>query len=139
MYSKEKHTEYELKRYHKRRSAALEFLGGVCINCGSIDNLELDHIEPATKLFNISSFWSISENKFWVEVKKCQILCKICHLIKTTTIDRIEISHGDYGYYKHRKCRCLLCKASNAEYMRKYRSHCRVDKLVKSSVFETGN
>ena len=48
------------------------------------DNLELDHIDPSIKSFNISkalSSWSIK--KIEAEFVKLQLLCKECHIQKT--------------------------------------------------------
>jgi len=44
----------ELERYHERIGEALDILGGKCIKCGSLENLEFDHIDPSSKLFTIS-------------------------------------------------------------------------------------
>lgn len=52
-----------------------------CAVCGSKQNLELDHIDPVTKITN--SIWSWSEERRETELVKCQILCKNCHQIKS--------------------------------------------------------
>lgn len=38
-----------LKVYHDRRNAFILSRGGCCERCGSIDRLEIDHIDPALK------------------------------------------------------------------------------------------
>src|SRR5216117_3200210 len=75
--------DYMLKRYHERRKEAIESLGGKCIKCGSVENLEIDHIDPKTKSFNFSKIWSFSPEKYSKELEKCQILCKDCHMKKS--------------------------------------------------------
>jgi len=54
--------------------------------CGSVDNLELDHIDPTTKSFTIGrALASVSEAKYQAEIVKCQLLCKQHHIEKTTS------------------------------------------------------
>ena len=35
--------------YHQNKSIIIEELGGKCVNCGTEDNLEFDHIYPQLK------------------------------------------------------------------------------------------
>lgn len=112
-----------LTRYHKRMSSAKEKLGNKCAVCSSPDGLQLDHIDPSTKSFTIGKLSSCSEQKFWVEVAKCQLLCQPCHAEKT----RRELgqqdarkTHGTLSSYRY--CRCERCRASMAEYCRKRRA-----------------
>lgn len=59
-----------------RKLEAIELLGGVCVRCGTTENLQFDHIDPETKLFNISTYFEYGdETTFWMEVAKCQLLC----------------------------------------------------------------
>ena len=111
---------YVLRRYHQRRKEAIKFLGGKCQICGSIKNLELDHINPKTKSFNIAKLWSISTERFWKEVKKCQLLCRPHHSEKTL-IDLGQISaKGTHGTLSSRRyCNCRKCKDALNEWARK--------------------
>lgn len=52
-----------------------------CAKCGSTKDLQLDHINPETKITN--RIWSWSKNRREEELKKCQVLCKKCHKEKT--------------------------------------------------------
>lgn len=70
------------QRYIKRISAAKKFLGGKCVRCGSVENLQFDHIDPTTKVNPVTRNNFTVEN-FWKEVKKCQLLCFDCHKLKT--------------------------------------------------------
>ena len=51
----EKQKEYQRNWLAKRRADWFSE-NGPCINCGSWDNLELDHIDPSTKVDN--KIWS---------------------------------------------------------------------------------
>ena len=72
------------KRYHQALSEAKEQLGGKCVKCGTIENLQFDHIHPKDKLFAITKQLLMSDRKkFQEELDKCQLLCCDCHLEKT--------------------------------------------------------
>lgn len=99
-----------LRNYNRRwmRARRLAFFGGkCCVMCGSSDNLELDHIDPETKITH--RIWSWAEDKRLAEIAKCQILCKPCHRIKTAS-QREAPRHGTSNMYSKHKCRCDLCK-----------------------------
>jgi 5-methylcytosine-specific restriction endonuclease McrA len=77
-----KMNEYMKRRWKKRRSIAVEYLGSKCVTCGSSENLDFDHINPETKICSIAKASSFSEERFWQEVDKCQLLCKEHHIEK---------------------------------------------------------
>jgi hypothetical protein len=115
------------RRYQKRREQVIEKLGGCCANCKTTENLEIDHIDRATKEYNVAHIFSASEEKFWKEISKCQLLCKKCHKEKTERENIAlgltkEHEHGTINKYITDKCRCPLCKKANQEYMRAYRN-----------------
>jgi len=118
---------YMKRRYRKRRAQVILKLGGCCAVCGTIEELEIDHIDRATKTYNVAHIFSANEEKFWAEIAKCQLLCKKCHKEKT---DRENIAlglkkdheHGTINMYITDKCRCDLCKAANKAYMQSYRA-----------------
>lgn len=72
--------EYQRKWNLKRRRDY--FRGKSCINCGSKRQLELDHLDPATKVSH--SIWTWSQKRREVELAKCQVLCKKCHRTKSS-------------------------------------------------------
>lgn len=113
---------YMLRRYHERRNKAIEFLGGKCIHCGKTEDLELDHIDPKTKSFEIGKLWSVAEVGFWAEVKKCQLLCKAAHADKSI-IDSGKKSaketHGTLSSYRY--CKCTECKEAKSKHSREQR------------------
>jgi len=52
-----------------------------CVNCGSKENLELDHIDRTQKVSH--RIWSWSKERRDNETAKCQALCGSCHTKKT--------------------------------------------------------
>lgn len=83
--------EYQRKWIAKRRSDF--FSDKVCVKCGSSECLQLDHIDPKTKVSN--SIWSWSKERREAEIKKCQVLCENCHKTKS-------IENGDYSHKPRR-------------------------------------
>lgn len=110
--------EYMLNRYHKRRTEALERLGGRCAECGSTDDLEFDHIDRTLKSGYISKMFSQSEKRYKDELEKCQLLCSGCHQRKT--ISENTVGHGG-GLTGIRNCYCDECKPLKKSYMKDWR------------------
>lgn len=76
--------QYRREKKERRITEARYLLGSKCIRCSTRKSLHFDHVDPATKLFNISDGADhVSEARFWAEVAKCQLLCKPHHLEKT--------------------------------------------------------
>ena len=109
------HSKYNLERYHRWRLEYLEELGGKCVQCGSTKQLEFDHIDPSDKEFTIGSNLTYPREKVREELKKCQLLCRGCH------IEKHKSEHGSLGMYSHYKCRCDLCKEAWNKRSREYR------------------
>lgn len=83
----EKHQEKlveDQRRIRKERRQYLEeYLGGKCVRCGTSERLEFDHIIPADKSFTIgSNMTCFSLEELILEVDKCQLLCRPCHIQK---------------------------------------------------------
>ena len=116
MYSNEQMNSYMKNRYKQRRKLAIETLGGECANCGSRNDLDFHHIDPQTKEFTIARGSSFSDERFWEEVHKCELLCNTCHVAH----HQGEHPHGDVKRY-WRGCRCQLCKSANTEHNRAYK------------------
>lgn len=75
---------YMKERYFRRRQEWLDRLGGSCVECGTKEKLEFDHIDPATKQYPIAKILSGgSEVKVALEMAKCQLLCHEHHKAKT--------------------------------------------------------
>lgn len=81
---------YQLRWVKNRRSAWLT-QNGPCRDCGSDQNLELDHIDPSQRVSH--RVWSWSEERRLAELSKCQVLCRVCHLVKT----KFELCHRMKG------------------------------------------
>ncbi len=79
---------------------------GPCRYCGSWDRLELDHIDPATKVHH--AIWTWRAERRETELAKCQPLCHDCHKRKSIEAGR-SLEHGAIGMYEH-GCRCDLCR-----------------------------
>jgi 5-methylcytosine-specific restriction endonuclease McrA len=77
-----KQNEYQRKWLAVRRTAWLA-ANGPCVTCGSVEDLQVDHRDPALKVDH--KVWSWSEERRAAELAKCQVLCKQCHLEKTVT------------------------------------------------------
>lgn len=79
-----KHRPGYFKEYYEaRKTRARDYLGGVCVQCGTDQNLEFDHIDPNNKRFGITNnllrAWDVVQN----ELDKCQLLCYDDHKRKT--------------------------------------------------------
>jgi len=64
-----------------------EIHGTKCVECGLDDKIimDLNHIDPTTKLFNIGG-WSAGDTDVLIkEIKKCELICPNCHRLKTIT------------------------------------------------------
>lgn len=108
--------EYKKKFYDDRREKAKTLLGGNCVVCGTTENLHFDHIDSATKQFDISQGLFHSSKVFWAEVVKCQLLCQPHHLEKTLAnkefgggLNKLERVCGTAVAYGD-GCRCDDCK-----------------------------
>jgi 5-methylcytosine-specific restriction endonuclease McrA len=105
--------EYIREYRQDRKAKAIKYLGGKCKKCKSKENLEFDHIDPSTKSNQISSMFTTNLSDFYLELDKCQLLCRKCHLLKSTENgdyirNRKSWSHGASGYI-NQKCRCEIC------------------------------
>lgn len=93
--------KYMTERYHRRRNDFIEKRGGCCEKCGSTDQLEIDHVDPAQKGFDIGkalSGWA--ESRIQEELSKCQVLCSDCHKKKSVSVYAEQtscINGHDYG------------------------------------------
>lgn len=102
---------YMKNRRKQRREKLISILGDKCVNCESLDNLQLDHKDRSNKSFGLSGY---SLDKPWEflleELKKCQLLCKDCHSKKTLRELGGPVQHGSFNMYTRHKCRCDSCR-----------------------------
>jgi len=71
---------YQRNWLRKRRNQWFKE-NGPCKECGSNKRLEVDHINPKTKI--TSCVWSWSKERREKELAKCQVLCYTCHKKKS--------------------------------------------------------
>lgn len=83
--SPEQQRIYQRKWKAQRRQKWIEDQGGLCVRCESTEELEIDHIDRSTKEYEITNIWSRKADIREAELAKCQVLCKVCHLEKTTS------------------------------------------------------
>lgn len=74
--------DFQNKWLRKRRTEWL-LKNGPCKHCGSWERLEIDHIDPATKMFHSRGIFSRSKEIQESELNKCQVLCYFCHKKKS--------------------------------------------------------
>ena len=81
---KQQQRERGSKKRASRKEAALEALGGRCLDCDITDVrvLQFHHRDTSTKLFEIPAASGRSEETFWAEVEKCDLVCANHHLIR---------------------------------------------------------
>ncbi|AGG91282.1 hypothetical protein SWVG_00045 [Synechococcus phage S-RIP1] len=80
--------EYNKQRLKKKRDFVNEYkLARGCCKCGYNEHpvaLELNHIDPSTKIYSIGKqLIGISMPKLIAELKKCNVMCANCHQIHT--------------------------------------------------------
>lgn len=73
---------YQSEWLKRRRDLWIE-KNGPCKSCGSLENLQIDHIDPTEKKYHPSRLWSRRKEVRDKELAKCQVLCKSCHSKKT--------------------------------------------------------
>lgn len=110
------HATSDMRKYKRDWAAARrgEWMADkFCVQCGSTQSLEVDHIDPADKVSHRIWTWAIPRRN--AELAKCQVLCTECHKAKTKAQRPIP-EHGTISRYgKHHKCRCDLCRKANAD------------------------
>ncbi len=80
---------YQLLWITKRRNTWIKE-NGPCQRCGSLIDLQVDHVDKETKKWNPSGIWSRNENDRESELTKCQVLCSICHNIKSSKEKKVS-------------------------------------------------
>src|SRR5438046_1999815 len=94
---------------------------GPCTKCGTWEQLEIDHVDPSTKVSD-NFFSSMSKARRAVELAKCQVLCHDCHQEKSMQerSARHPLVHGTRAGYQ-KGCRCEPCKVADRQYLNHYR------------------
>lgn len=101
--------EYNLARYHRIRAEAIAALGGECVDCGTVEDLQFDHLDRYQKSFDVGRLLNYSKLIRDEELKKCVLRCGDCHRAKTKAMkDYKGVPHGE-GVAGKGKCRCESC------------------------------
>ena len=112
----EKLREYQRKWTAERRK--LFFSDKSCVKCGSVDRLELDHVNPVQKVSHRIWSWSIKRRE--EEIAKCQVLCYSCHKKKTSAEATKNQPCGSIVRYE-KGCRCELCRKTKSLALKRHR------------------
>lgn len=108
-----------VREWRKNRRLKWIYENGPCKKCGSTEQLEVDHIDPSTKVTHKVWTWSCERRKN--ELAKCQVLCKSCHREKTNQQLSKPLIHGTLHGYDRKKCRCELCKKAKVDAVNEWR------------------
>lgn len=113
-----------LSYYSQKKQELFDLLGGKCVQCGALNNLEFDHINWRTKEFTIGNAWGIKDKeKLRRELNKCQLLCRSCHKVKTAQDQKeqklMPVNHGTQYAWAKRKCKCSICLEARKEWYTK--------------------
>ena len=92
-----------LKIYRKNKETVWMTLGNKCVRCGCKHNLQLDHIDPQTKKFDVTPKLGSKLGPLWEEIHKCQLLCESCHREKNKEDQEvIQMKRKDFIHVDHR-------------------------------------
>lgn len=82
----QKNKEYYNQKRNEYKTAMLEWVSNMkkesgCKICGTIEQLEYHHIDPSSKIMEISVMVAKLKNRNEIleEIKKCEVLCSPCH------------------------------------------------------------
>jgi 5-methylcytosine-specific restriction endonuclease McrA len=121
---KEKQRAFQNAWIKKRRNDWIMSQGGVCVQCGGTDRLEVDHVDPALKSINPRSLWgmSLTNPRRIAELALCQVLCNSCHSAKTRAFNtKPQQPHGTHNRYD-KGCRCDECRSFKTQLRRVQRA-----------------
>jgi len=119
--SRERMKEYIAEYRNRIIQEAKQYLGNKCNVCGSEQDLEFDHIDPAVKSFTLARNWTRAKADTLAELHKCQLLCAKCHLKKTIAENTIKSECGTTSNYA-KGCRCEKCRKAWRENRQRERS-----------------
>jgi 5-methylcytosine-specific restriction endonuclease McrA len=77
----------------KRRDKLRQLLGGCCVQCGTTKKLEFDHINPATRTWDLRSVGYVrSMTLYWRDYDQglLQLLCRKHNAMKSDSAPRPE-------------------------------------------------
>jgi hypothetical protein len=84
----------EFIRMEKMRAGACSHCNLECDETNHVA-FDWDHIDPATKSFNLGNVRTQPFDKITLEISKCRLLCKNCHAIITYSENHWNIRRGE--------------------------------------------
>ena len=108
---------YQREWIKKRRNAWISE-NGPCAKCGSIEQLEVDHIDYSQKKLHPRELWTRQTQIRTAELAKCQVLCRKCHRQKT----KADLSKMNQGLMRPKSRK--LTKKQVFEILKKYHIDC---------------
>lgn len=115
---------YMKERYDERKKIAFDLLGGRCANCGSTENLDIDHVDRKKKTMATTRMTMVRMVKFIKELSLCQLLCKSCHIRKTIEERGNKVAVGTHGTLSAlRWCKppCQACRDAKNKWNREWK------------------
>lgn len=106
--------DYQNKRRAEWRLKIVAQLGGKCVVCGTTEDLEVHHKNPAAKELNVSGMWTRRPSVQAAELAKCELRCAKHHR------EAHASGCGTAARYR-RGCRCEDCRTAYSTYRRGYR------------------
>jgi hypothetical protein len=104
--------QYQTEWCRRRRRAWLAE-HGPCVDCGTWDDLEVDHVDPSIKVSH--RVWSWARARRDAELAKCVARCFPCHGKKTNAEGRAQRyclrNHDTWATGRDATRRCLRCRA----------------------------
>lgn len=76
--------DFNKEKYQvRKKSLEAVIVKDKCAHCGNDDSrvLEYHHLDPGTKLFDLSKWTAHSRKEIIAEIAKCIVLCANCHRI----------------------------------------------------------
>jgi hypothetical protein len=70
---------------------------GPCVDCGTWENLRVDHVDATTKVTHRVFTWSATRRE--AELAKCAVRCHPCHVVKTSRCGEIPSRAGEQNGY----------------------------------------
>lgn len=121
--------QYMQERRAQRRLLLRTMLGEKCVDCESTEAIEFDHRDPSEKAFTIASGLDGEWDTLVEEVKKCELRCRPCHIVRSVELGHlgvrgeangmwVEARHGTLKMYQTEGCKCDECR----EFKRMYRN-----------------
>ena len=100
--NQEKITERKLRKQRQIRAQVIRMLGGCCVECGTSENLQIDHTDPETKNPRmkgpnpkVAAIERLSDSDRKAEMLKCQLLCSRHHGVKSAEERKRRRARGE--------------------------------------------